>query len=1011
MTETKKILLIGRSGRGKSTLANVLLNKNDSFEEVFKESSSSVSETKKIQFEQFPVDDINYLVIDTPGIGDTKMSDSDVLDIIAEAVYLAKDGLSQVLFVVGGRFDQSEMATYNLLRTIIFDKDITKHTTIARTRFVDFRSKKKRQADINLMIKESQAKKDELKKKIADNEEKMENLSSDSEEYKKIVKETGQLNKELKSTLSEIIESCQSRIVHIDNPEDKDIRGKSRGKLLDHLSKSCQEDYNPEKLKELSKDIAEDYFQYLEKKRKLAEELRNLKVHSKSSADSQLLEIENTSKESNKSESVVEEEKKISGVDQESKVEVDDLAVGEKTKHWEDIKEKLEREIKEKEKIIRQKVLKHIFNNIDNISDELGGDIFMESVVGEHNWEKISPEFNDKKLVVKWLSKEFDYEQVQKWAIALGNSFKPTDVGFCAWLRDDKKLTVEKIRELDYPRDIEQLKEEYCSKVREEVSILSKYGEQLDQENWKEIHKDFSDYYQKEWKERGFTYEQAKQWISIGFTPDESDFNVVWWLINIKNQSFDPNLNVEKTREEYEEYLKTLYQEWGNIHEDFESGNVFTWLRKGFNYQETKLLIDSGFIPGDYDKAKQWKDQGFGAEEVQQWLNKGLNKNSANLAKFLLNKGYTSTSFPNDGQLTELKEEYLKDTNDWSVIHEDFADYQKSWEEANIVLQETQEWIQAGFKPNEYNLVKAWKSHNFTLQEVKSWIEVGLTKNDYEYTDYLRWKNIQLGLDLDLEQLREEFNAWEKEEKPAQEFLDILYPQGQRKEITVLNIGNKNLQGELDLSDFVNLEELYCQSNNKITSLNLNNCSKLRILYCYYTQLVNLDIDNCNELGKIECSDNHLQNIKLPSQGGKLTWLNISDNNFLEQDLSSFSNLVNLETLWIHNENNSSQERQGITNRFYGSLEPLKNLTKLRYLDVKNTDIDSGLEYLPDSLKIFNCSTDYRKDAKCQNVYNLLVSEEIGDGYHSMNSQKLKEYKQKFQEQSQQQAQIQIPPK
>src|SRR5436305_283515 len=159
MTETKKILLIGRSGRGKSTLANVLLNRNNNFEEVFKESSGSVSETKKIQYEEFENKDVNYLVVDTPGIGDTKMSDSEVLDIIAEAVYSVKDGLNQVLFVVSGRFDQSEMATYNLLRTIIFDEHITEHTTIARTRFADFRSEKKRQADIELMVKESQIKK------------------------------------------------------------------------------------------------------------------------------------------------------------------------------------------------------------------------------------------------------------------------------------------------------------------------------------------------------------------------------------------------------------------------------------------------------------------------------------------------------------------------------------------------------------------------------------------------------------------------------------------------------------------------------------------------------------------------------------------------------------------------------------------------------------------------------------------------------------------------------------
>src|SRR5689334_14345365 len=109
MTKIKTILLIGRSGRGKSTIANVVTNTNK-----FKESARSVSETKKIQFEQFADEDnnVNYLIIDTPGIGDTKLKDNQVLDIIAEAVYLAKDGVSQVFFVTDGRFDQYEMVTY-----------------------------------------------------------------------------------------------------------------------------------------------------------------------------------------------------------------------------------------------------------------------------------------------------------------------------------------------------------------------------------------------------------------------------------------------------------------------------------------------------------------------------------------------------------------------------------------------------------------------------------------------------------------------------------------------------------------------------------------------------------------------------------------------------------------------------------------------------------------------------------------------------------------------------------
>jgi len=380
MTETKKILLIGRSGRGKSTLANVLLNKNDNFEEVFKESSGSTSETKKIQFEEFEDKDINYLVIDTPGIGDTKMSDNEVLDIIAEAVYLAKDGLSQVLFVVGGRFDQSEMATYNLLRTIIFDEHITEHTTIVRTRFADFRSEKKSKEDIELMIKESQAKKDELKKKIADSKEKMKSLSSDnSEEYKKIAVETEQLNKELKSTLSEIVESCQSRIVHVDNKPDARIRKKSRGKLLEHLGKSCQTDYKPEKLKELSNEIADDMNKLLCSRRELEVEMQKLKTGSGSAND----KFSNIFKESDKIEPVTRKEQEFSVEQLELPIKFDNLSIG-KVKELEDKKARLKKEITDKEKVIRQKVLKHIFNNISDISNELGGDIFLESVVGEH---------------------------------------------------------------------------------------------------------------------------------------------------------------------------------------------------------------------------------------------------------------------------------------------------------------------------------------------------------------------------------------------------------------------------------------------------------------------------------------------------------------------------------------------------------------------------------------------------------------------------------------------------
>src|SRR6185312_6707864 len=102
------IFLIGSTGKGKSTLANVLVNEVrdgqfKNFREIFKESGASVSGTREIQKEEFIEENINYAIIDTVGIGDTKLKREEILDKIAEAVYLAREGISQILFVINGR--------------------------------------------------------------------------------------------------------------------------------------------------------------------------------------------------------------------------------------------------------------------------------------------------------------------------------------------------------------------------------------------------------------------------------------------------------------------------------------------------------------------------------------------------------------------------------------------------------------------------------------------------------------------------------------------------------------------------------------------------------------------------------------------------------------------------------------------------------------------------------------------------------------------------------------------
>jgi predicted GTPase len=356
---TKVIILIGKTGSGKSTLANVL-----SGTDKFKESDSSIGVTKDIQKEEFIESGINYAVIDTVGIGDAQLKKEEVLDKIAEAVYLARKGVSQILFAVIGRLDQYEMSIYNLLKAVIFDEEVADHTTIIRTNFVDFRNKKKCEEDIDLMIKKGGDK------------------------------------------LLEAIKSCQGRVIHVDNPstdtDDEDEaemneedRKVSREKILNHLKGVCGEDYKPQKLQELSAEIVDFMERKIESKKKLAERLREKKkekisVSSNQNVESSKDKSENNAKDSDTESVVKKEERQVADKSQDLKSEKKTLtklritALEKEIKELEETKKLIE-EIQETDRVIRQRVLKHIFNNYSDINQVTGGNIFINSIVGDRD--------------------------------------------------------------------------------------------------------------------------------------------------------------------------------------------------------------------------------------------------------------------------------------------------------------------------------------------------------------------------------------------------------------------------------------------------------------------------------------------------------------------------------------------------------------------------------------------------------------------------------------------------
>ncbi|CAB5386182.1 unnamed protein product [Rhizophagus irregularis] len=206
----------------------------------------------------------------------------------------------------------------------------------------------------------------------------------------------------------------------------------------------------------------------------------------------------------------------------------------------------------------------------------------------------------------------------------------------------------------------------------------------------------------------------------------------------------------------------------------------------------------------------------------------------------------------------------------------------------------------------------------------------------------------------------------------AQKYINQKYPTKEEKEKeNRLIINNKDLEGHLDLSEFVNLEILNC-SNNQLISLDIRKNMRLTDLDCSQNKLTNLDLTSSSNITYIRANYNQLIDIRLPivNNNEKLEYINLFDNS-LSQNLDCFGCFFNLKQLFIVN-TDEYRIQQGIFNRFHGSLKPLKSLNKLESLNINNTDIDSGIEYLPDSVKNFRCSIDKRPEAKVKIIYKQL---------------------------------------
>lgn len=124
-------------------------------------------------------------------------------------------------------------------------------------------------------------------------------------------------------------------------------------------------------------------------------------------------------------------------------------------------------------------------------------------------------------------------------------------------------------------------------------------------------------------------------------------------------------------------------------------------------------------------------------------------------------------------------------------------------------------------------------------------------------------------------------------------------------QLTSLNLGtitelltldcSKNQLTSLELDHCIHLQKLNCSSNPLVTP-NLDKCINLKELnYSYCDLLTSLDVSNKKELETLYCNDN--QNLSSLKVNPELLWLTCNNNDLTELDLSHNEKLSNLSCI------------------------------------------------------------------------------------------------------------------
>ena len=267
---------------------------------------------------------------------------------------------------------------------------------------------------------------------------------------------------------------------------------------------------------------------------------------------------------------------------------------------------------------------------------------------------------------------------------------------------DNNMVRERKVDDANLEVNKEQLIESKVFSSQEEEAINT-------EKEWKNIHPDFTPELQKEWEDRGFSYEGCKEWIDYGsniggfkggLTISEADFADYLKKIDEKATRWSGFLDFEKLRKSYTAYLKLK-----KIHPEFSPRLQKLWEKHEFTVLTIQQWIKQGLIPTDYDLANYFKKKNISSQQKL--------------------------------DIAKLSEEY-KNNLDLKNIYPWIS--QERWEKFGFTYYEVKTLIEKEF---EFCYAKEWKKLGFTSVKILEWVKTGLREDEYEFANYLKQKGYQ----------------------------------------------------------------------------------------------------------------------------------------------------------------------------------------------------------------------------------------------------------------------------